>query len=521
MGKDVQTLRAEVRVLNARVAELEKCGWEKDALIRHLQHQLSQVLRRQYGQKADRVVPNQLLLEICDQLKKGVAPEPDDDPEPPDGSSKKPPRKKGHGRRPIPAHVERRQEIHDLNPEQQRCPSCGRQMRCIGEECCCKYEFIPARLVVIEHIQKKYACLCLDSTVHTAAKPSSPIEKGLATPSLLSYFSVSKYLDHLPLHRMEGIMARYGIEYPRSTMWEQLKAGGQLLEPLYTAAIEEVLASRILATDDTPVKVLDRERTKARTGYVWTYVGDKEHPLIVYDYTPGRARAGPEAFLKDYGGYLQADALPQYDELFKPERHKLIWEIGCWSHARRYYVNAQETSPTQAVIAIAHIKALYEVEKAAARRKLRGDALVAWRREHSVPVLDRFRGWLHEQLQTTLPKQPMTTAINYTLSNWDALCRYIEDGEFVPDNNRSERALRGIAVGRGNWLFFGSDRGGRTAAILLTLLKSAQRNDLNPFDYLTDVFARIADHPQSRIAELLPHRWKPAAAQLDVVASAA
>jgi hypothetical protein len=343
----------------------------------------------------------------------------------------------------------------------------------------------------------------------------------LATASLLSYFAVSKYLDHLPLHRMEGIMARYGIEYPRSTMWEQLRATGELLEPLYAAATEEVLASRILATDDTPVKVLDRQRTKARTGYVWTYVGDREHPLIVYDYTPGRARAGPEAFLKDYGGYLQADALPQYDELFNPKRHKLIWEIGCWSHARRYYVNAQETSPGLAVIAIAHIKALYDVEKAAARRKLRGDVLVAWRKKHSVPVLDRFRVWLLEQAQAVLPKQPIAVAINYTLSNWEALCRYIEDGEFVPDNNRSERALRGIAVGRGNWLFFGSDRGGRTAAILLTLLKSAQRNELNPYDYMTDVLTRIADHPHSQIADLLPHRWRPAAEKTSVVEPAA
>jgi hypothetical protein len=250
-------------------------------------------------------------------------------------------------------------------------------------------------------------------------------------------------------------------------------------------------------------------------------VGDEEHPLIVYDYTPSRARAGPETFLEDYGGHLQADALPQYDELFNPERHKLIWELGCWSHSRRYYVNAQETSPTLAVIAIAYIKALYDVEKAAAHRELRGDVLVDWRRQHSVPILDKFHLWLQEQRRATLPKQPITTAINYTLSNWTALCRYIEDGDFVLDNNRSERALRGIAVGRCNWLFFGSDRGGHTAAILLTLLKSAQRNDLNPFDYLTDVLTRIADHPHSQVAGLLPHCWEPVSEGANAVATAA
>jgi transposase len=381
-------------------------------------------------------------------------------------------------------------------------------MQCIGEECCCQYEFIPGKLVAVDHIQKKYACTCPDSTVRSAPKPSSPIEKGLAAPSLLSHLIVSKYLDHLPLHRMEGILARFGIEYPRSTMWEQIRAVGALVQPLYQAAIEEVLASRILGTDDTPVKVLDRTRSKARTGNVWTYVGDDAHPLIAYDYTPGRARAGPEAFLEDYTGYLQADALGVYDELYSPQRSKLIWELGCWSHARRYFVEAQDTSPSLAVIAVAHIKVLYEIEKDATRRKLRGAARVAWRKEHAVPVLKAFRGWLKQHALIVLPKSPMATAIGYTLSNWTALCRYVEDGDFVLDNNRSERALRGIAVGRHNWMFFGSDWGGRTAAILLTLLKSAQRNGLNPFDYLTDVLTRIADYPRSKVADLLPHRWK-------------
>ena len=371
-----------------------------------------------------------------------------------------------------------------------------------------QFEYVRAKLVAVEHVRRKYACVCVESTVHTAAKPSSPIEKGLAAPSLLSHLIVSKYLDHLPLHRQEGIMARFGIEYPRSTMWEQIRAVGHLVNPLYEAAIEEVLASRILGTDDTPVKELDRRRTQTRTGNVWTYVGDEEHPLVVYDYTPGRARAGPEAFLAGYSGYLQADALAVYDELFNPQRSQLIWELGCWAHARRKFVEAQDTCPSLAVIAVAHIKVLYDIEKDAARRELRGEVLVAWRKEHSVPVLDAFRTWLSAQVGALLPKSPIATAVNYTVSNWTALTRYLEDGDLVLDNNRSERALRGIAVGRKNWLFFGSDGGGRIAAILLTLLKSAQRNGVNPFDYLTDVLTRIADYPRSKVADLLPHRWK-------------
>ncbi len=518
MEADLQKLQAQIRVMNARIAELERQGAEKDELIGKLQHQLSQALRRQYGQKADRVDPNQLLLDICAQLR-AVAHTPPA-PEPPPADRPSPARPRGHGRRAIPADMERRTEVHDLPPEQQLC-ACGRHLRCIGEERSVQFEYIRAKLVAVEHVRKKYACVCSESTVHTAAKPSSPIEKGLAAPSLLSHLIVSKYLDHLPLHRQEGILARCGIAYPRSTMWEQIRAVGLLVKPLYKAAIEEVLASRILGTDDTPVKVLDRNRTQARTGNVWTYVGDEEHPLVVYDYTAGRARAGPEAFLKHYGGYLQADALAVYDELFDPQRSKLIWELGCWAHARRKFVEAQDTCHSLAVIAVAHIKALYDIEKEAARRKLRGDALVAWRKEHSVPVLDAFRQWLTAQLGALLPKSPIATAVNYTLSNWTALTRYLEDGDLVLDNNRSERALRGIAVGRKNWLFFGSDGGGQIAAILLTLLKSAQRNGLNPFDYLTDVLTRIADHPCSKVADLLPHRWKAAREAAASVAPAA
>ena len=171
-----------------------------------------------------------------------------------------------------------------------------------------------------------------------------------------------------------------------------------------------------------------------------------------------------------------------YDELFNPQRPKLIWELACWAHARRKFVEAQDTCPGVAVIAVAHVKVLHDIEKDAAKRELRGVALVTWRQQHTVPVLEAFRSWLNAQVGMLLPKSPIAVAIGYTLSNWAALTRFVQDGDFVLDNNRSERALRGIAVGRKNWLFFGSDGGGTIAAILLTLLKSAQRNGVNPFD---------------------------------------
>ena len=515
MGKDKHNERARFRVLTEQVAELHRLCSDKDEMIRKLQHQLTGLLKRQYGQRAERVDPNQLLLQVVEELM--GQPEPgeqsgaeqsaqENETAEEDPSAQKPPRK-GHGRRRIPDHIERRRELHDLCEEQKSC-ECGRQKKCIGEEISYQYEYVPARLMAVEHVRKKYACVCQNSTVSTAAKPSSPIEKGLAAPSLIAHLAISKYLDHVPLNRQQGILARHGIDYAKSTMWGQIAASAELMDLLYQAAHGEVLLSDILGTDDTPVKIYDRNLPKTRRGYVWTYVGDQNHPLIVYDYTANRSRAGPEAFLEDYSGHLQADAYPAYDKLYQREE-KRIWEIGCWSHARRYYVEAQETAPELSTIAVAHIKVLYELEKQAARRGHRAEALVAWRKEHALPVLDGLHHWLLETYPEVLPKSPIAKAMHYTLTNWDALCRYIENGDFVPDNNRSERALRGIALGRCNWMFFGSDRGGKVAAIMLTLLKSAPRNELNPFDYLTDVLTRIADHPRHLVAELLPHNWKP------------
>jgi hypothetical protein len=243
-------------------------------------------------------------------------------------------------------------------------------------------------------------------------------------------------------------------------------------------------------------------------------VGDDEHPYTVYDYTPTRSRDGPEAFLEEFRGYLQADAYSGYDHFYKkPERG--IIEVACWAHSRRRFFEAQSSDLMRSTVMLAYIRLLYDVEREAGERKLRGEARRILRQEKSKLILDDIRAYLEREQPQVLPKSPEGEAIAYTMSNWKALTRYLDDGDLAIDNNGAERSLRGIAVGRRNWTFYGSDNGGRTAAVLTSLITTSKRLGLNPFAYLRDIFERIGAHPQSRLAELLPDQWQAAHSAVD------
>jgi transposase len=376
----------------------------------------------------------------------------------------------------------------------------------LGEEVSERLEYVPASLIVIEEVCPKYACP-KGCTVVTAEKPTAPIEKGLAGPGLLAQVAVSKYGDHLPLHRQADIFRRQGVEISRQTMGDWMRACADLARPLYELMKQGVLGSKAVQTDDTPVPVLDPALPRTRTGRIWTYVGDDDHPFTVYDYTPNRSRDGPEAFLKAFQGYLQADAYSGYDHFYKePERG--IVEVACWAHARRRFYEAQSSDLMRSTVMLAYIRLLYDVEREAREQKLKAEARRALRQEKSKPILEDIRAYLEREQPQVLPKSPEGEAIAYTLSNWKALVRYCEDGDLEIDNNGAERSLRGVAVGRKNWMFYGSDEGGRTAAVLTTLIATCKRLHIDPFAYLRDLFQRISDHPQNRLAELLPDQWK-------------
>jgi len=404
----------------------------------------------------------------------------------------------------------------------------------IGQEVSEQLDFVPAKVKVLEHVRLKYICKECEKKaaeggpqITTAEKPLSPIEKGLAAPGLLAYVIVSKYSDHLPLHRLERILQRHDIEIARSTMCDWMRQSAQTLKPLYDLMVREVKDSRVIHTDDTPVDVLDRNLPQTRQGRFWVYLGDKDHPYIVFDYTPNRKRDGPMTFLKDWGKddrrYLQADAFGGYDGIYACQAGGNVVEVACWVHCRRYFYEARHSDHRNSTQALAYIRLLYDVEDQA-RERFRTQApggearsLSAIRLELRQKLargrLQEFKSWL-EGLQAAgggkvLPKSPMGQAMTYALNQWDALCVYVSDGDLEIDNNASERTLRRIAVGRGNWCFLGSDNGGATAAILFGFIATCERHGINPFDYLRDALTRIASHPHNRLAELLPDRWKP------------
>jgi hypothetical protein len=343
--------------------------------------------------------------------------------------------------------------------------------------------------------------------VRTATKPPQPIEKSTAGASLLAQVIVGKWADHQPLHRQEKMFERHGIEISRKTMGGWMAQCAELLDPLYQLMKKELLSSRVIGTDDTSVKVLDRKLPFARIGRIWPYVGDAHHPVIVYDYTPTRSRAGPAKFLEGYKGYLQADAYSVYDAFFKSGRG--MTEVGCWMHARRYFFKALESDEPHMGPALHLIARLYAVEERARALSLSAEQRLALRQRVSARLIATLHQYLLELQPQVLPKSPSGAAVRYAMNQWDALTCFLEDGELEIDNGATERANRDIALGRGNWTFFGSDRGGTTAAVLRSFIASCKRCDVEPFAWLRDVLSRISAHSISRLGELLPQNWKP------------
>jgi transposase len=496
-------LQVTTAQLNATSAELAA----KERELQRVQHWLQQLLRNRYGQKRERVDEHQLFMFAAQIASTGQEPP----PEPKAAAAEPRPASQGHGRQPLPKSLKRRRVVYDVPEAERQCPQCHGELKHIGEDVREELEYVPAALEVIEHACQKYACP-KGCTVVTAEKPAAPIEKGLAGPGLLAQVAVSKFGDHLPLNRQESIFARQGVELSRQTMCGWMADCAELVDPLYQLMKQRALSSKVVQTDDTPVPVLDPELPRTRTGRIWTYVGDAEHPYTVYDYTPNRSRDGPDEFLKDFRGYLQADAYSGYDHLYKePERG--VTEVACMAHARRKFYEAQSSDIMRSMVVLAYIHLLYDVERQAREGKLDAAARLALRREHSQPLLDDLKAYLERERPRVLPKSPIAQAIAYTLSNWDALVRYAQDGDLEIDNNGAERSLRGVAVGRRNWTFFGSDKGGHTAAVLSSLVATAKRHHIDPFAYLRDVLARISAHPQNRIEELLPDKWAAAQAR--------
>lgn len=482
--------------------------------IEKLKHYISQLQRSQYGPKSERLEPGQQVfddfVDVIEDAKAEVA------------VTQKPKQsttqhqKKGHGRRMIPKELPRKEIVLDVPESDRKCVACNKNLTEIGEDVSEKLEYKPESYFVNRIHRKKYACKHCQENIVSAKLPPSPIDKGLAGSGLLSHVIISKYCDHLPLYRQEQIFKRNGIEISMSTMCDWIRQTAELLEPIWDCIKRNVLASYVVNTDDTPVPVLDELLKHTRKGRMWIYVADN----TIYDYSPTREKKYPEKFFgigtpNQYKGKIHADAFTGYNAMFKMEG---IIEVACWAHARRYFFESKETDMMRAMTMLSMIGLLYKVEeeiKETSKQRMEngGIELTAkevceYRQRHAVSIMEQIKSWLEAGVKSVLPKSPIGEAINYTLSQWIALTRYLDDGNLEIDNNKAERGLRMIAVGRKNWMFFGGDTGGRWAAIHYTLIASCKAHGVEPFRYLSDVLERILAHPSEKIHELMPANWK-------------
>lgn len=414
-----------------------------------------------------------------------------------------------HGRRdlsacddlPVSKHI-----VHDMSADEKICPCCGKQKKQLPSKVSYQVGMTRPQMYRIEHERLQYGCPdCCDAHIVTASKPMALVERCMADASLLSYVAVSKYADHLPLHRQQVMLQRLGIGLTRWTLCNWLMRMGEQLSVLAEEMLRLVRACRHIHVDETTFPVLAPGKTSK--SYVWSIVGGRDAPYVVYQFTPGRGRAGPLAFLAGFKGILQTDAYIVYKKVSATMR--VPW-AACWAHVRRNFVDTfKSTRCAAAKEAIDMIRELYMVEREATM--LSDTQRRALRREKARPVIRDFFKWLAEQQFKFLPKSPMGEAVAYALNIRKQLLVYLRYGFVGIDNNPVERALRPVVVGRKNYLFAGNETGGKTAAVFYSLIESAKRHGLNVADYLEDIIRRLPSHPAQRLRELLPDQWKPLA----------
>ncbi len=557
-----EQLPDDASTLKNMIVELVATLRERDRALEKERQRVHLLLQRIYGRRSEHFNPDQPLLFPLDD--DATAPGNATGPAPEvvikDAASDKPARKRRHhkhGRRRLPENLPRRPVHHELTEAERICV-CGHNRIEIGVESGGEQlDWQPACYFVWQHWNHKYICPhcagkrretspaeaeekavdkdqntqqparadepgsaehisvvnAIGPAIITASKPSMPIDKGLPGPGLLAHVIVSKYADHLPLYRQENISERQGVKIPRSTSCDWMAACAELLRPLYDLMVTCILQSAWLHTDDTPVKNLGHQPGETDKGRFWIYYGDRTHPYNAFDFTVNRKRDGPQNFLADFSGYLHADAFTGYDALYLPSPRpgkEPIKEVACNAHARRKFHEAKLSDELRAHQALGYYRALYILEGGATANNFDDDQRLAMRQDLSVPLLKEFKTWLDKERDQVLPKSPMAEAIGYALNNWTALIRYTEAGFLSIDNNVAEREMKRIAIGRKNWLFVGSETGGRTAAVLFSFTSTCHRLRVDPWAYLQDVLTRLPRMSAEHLPELLPDRWQVA-----------
>jgi transposase len=407
--------------------------------------------------------------------------------------------KKDHpGRMKLPEHLERREIIIEPADKNEGCKK-------IGEEVTEELEYEPGKLFVNRFVRPKYATKG-NETVIIAPMVERPLPKAIAGPGLLSQIVIDKYADHLPLYRQMERFKREGINIAYSTITDWISATCRLITPLYDALVKLVLQSDYLHADESPIKVLDKDKKgQTHRGYFWVYHNSIER-LVLFDYQQGRGREGPLQILKDFKGHLQTDGYAVYD-MFKDNKDIMV--LHCMAHARRMFFEAQANDLSRASYAMGEIQKLYGIEGKAKETHLDVEEILQLRKSESVPLLQALGQWMKEQYLQTLPKSSIGKALGYSIERWNELMTYTTDGKLNIDNNPVENSIRPVAIGRKNYLFAGSHEAAQRSAMLYSLMGTCKLHGINPSVYLKDILQRINNHPINRITELLPQNWKP------------
>lgn len=526
---DIATLKAMLvaeraaRVASESRAEAaEARALDLDAEIANLKLTIAKMQRATFGASSERSAKllDQLELQLAELVERKAEEKAAAEIAEPAASR---PENRKPARRPLAEHLPRERLVHQAPSV---CPCCsGTKFHKLGEDATETLERVPAHWKVVVHVRERLACRTCDTIVQTPA-PSHPIARGRAGPNLLADVLFGKFGAHLPLNRQSDIYANEGIDLDISTLADWVGACAATLMPLRDEIEKHVLAAERVHADDTTVPVL--ARGKCTTGRLWAYVRDDKPfgggadagghperqqcaaPAALFHYSPNREGIHPETHLANYTGLLQADAYAGFNGLYVEGRKPgLIVEAACWAHGRRKLFELAELQKAPVAIeAVRRIDALFALE-----REINGkppDERLTARRERSKPLVDDLERWLRAERKRLSSKSPLAKAMDYSLKRWDAFTRFLDDGRICMSNNAAERAVRGIAVGRRNWTFCGSDAGGRRAAVMYSLIETCKLNGVDPRAWLADVLARIATHPMSRIGELMPWSWKAA-----------
>jgi transposase len=511
-------------VSNAKPLQIPSDTAEKDMLlvkqhteIQTLTQQLAYLKRMIFGQKSERFVPSvpeeQMALDDLFATAGATIPGFAETKETISYERRTP--KKGHGRNPIPQDLHREKHVIDVAETEKVCSCCGSEKKHIGDDITEELEYKPAVFFVNQYVRPKYACAtCPDNGITTAPMPARPIDKGVAGPGLLAYILVSKYVDHLPLYRLEQMFKRYNIHINRSSMAGWIAQLCNPLEAICQSMKESLQSSFLIQADETTLKVLDdtvknvspgvkRSGGKCELGYLWPYVGDGK--LAVFEFRNSRSREGPTNFLDGFTGtYLMSDGYAGYNEVVKKQG---LTHLMCWAHARRKFFEQKDIDPVFVEQVLGLIKELYMVELEAANGNLTHQARCALRKQKSVAILERIKNVLENPNKVILPKNKIAEAIAYTLNHWVQLTRFLEDGRLPVDNNLCENTIRPVALGRKNWLFAGSPEGAKRMAIIYSLVATCKLNGINPYEYFRDILPKVAAYSNKNIADLTPVNW--------------